>query len=69
MHVPGFCTFGISEEDEAKVIRIFEMQVNNLDRKRKVIDAKVEQIGTVMIDHLNSATGRYYRRRLADSNN
>ena len=68
-NVRGFCTFGVSEEDEAKVIRILEMQVNNLDRKRNVIDAKVEQVGSVMIDHLNSATGRYYRRRLADSNN
>ena len=68
-NVRGFCTFGVSEEDEAKVIRILEMQVNNLDKKRKGIDVKVEQVGSVLIDHLNSATGRYYRRRLADSNN
>ncbi len=31
-------------------------KLSHLDRKRKVIDAKVEQIGTVMIDHINSAT-------------
>ena len=57
-NVRGFCTFGISEEDEAKVIRILEMQVNNLDSKRKGIDVKVKQIEAVMIDHLNSATER-----------
>jgi hypothetical protein len=45
----ALCTFGISEEDEAKVIRNLEMQVNNLDRKRKDIDIKVEQIEAVMI--------------------
>ena len=51
------------------MIRILEMQVSNLDRKRKYIDVKVEQIGDVIIDHLNSTTGRYYRRMMADSNN
>ena len=44
-NVRGFCTFGISEEDEAKVIRILEMQVNNLDRKRKGIDVKESRLG------------------------
>jgi hypothetical protein len=33
-NVRGFCMFRISEEDVAKVIRILEMQLNNLDRKR-----------------------------------
>jgi hypothetical protein len=51
------------------VKRNLEMQVNNLDRKRKDIDVKVEQIEAVMIDHPNSVTGRYYMRRLADSKN
>jgi hypothetical protein len=53
-----FCMFRMSEEDKAKVISILEMQVNNLDSKRKGIDVKVKQIEAVMIDHLNSATER-----------
>ena len=68
-NVRCYCTFGISEEDKGKVSRVLEMQVNNLDRKRKEIDQKIEQFESEMIDHLNSVSGRYYRRRLANSNN
>jgi hypothetical protein len=56
-------------QKKIKGTRVLDMQVDNLDKKRKEIDQKIDQFEGKMIDHLNSSTGRYYRRRLASCHN
>jgi hypothetical protein len=44
MHHHHYYMFGILEEEKAKVLNVLEIQVNNLERKKKLLIRRLIQI-------------------------